>query len=115
MQLRNRSVMLVSSDGLGRGDDDLGRLLMQRFLHELGGAATKPESMVFVNSGVRLVVDDSPALEQLRRLQEQGVELAACSTCLSRFGLMDRVAVGAKTNMSEIVNALTSAESVLSL
>ncbi len=115
MGLHSTSVVLISGDALGRGDVELGRLLMQRFLHELAGATTRPEELVFVNTGVRLVAHDSPVLEQLRRLREQGVEMAACSTCLARFGLADKVAVGSKTNMSEMVATLLNADRVLTL
>ena len=114
MPIREGSVMLVAGDGLGRGDEDLGRLLMQRFLHELGGAASSPERILFINRGVYLVADDSLVLDQLQRLQDQGVELEACSTCLTRFNLMERVAIGSRTNMSEIVSALVTADRVIS-
>ena len=115
MQLHSGSVILISSDGLGRGDEELGRLLMQRFLHELGGTSRKAELLIFINSGVALVADDSRVLAQLRRLQEQGMELKVCSTCLDRFGLTDRVRVGSITNMSEIVGTLVNADRVLSV
>jgi len=115
MGLREGLVMLVSGDGLGRGDEELGRLLIQRFLHELGGTAKQPEEVIFINSGVRLVADDSPVLNQLRRLEEQGVDLEACTTCLARFDLTDRVAVGSKTNMSAIVSTLMEADRVISI
>ena len=105
-------VVLVSGDTLGGGDEDLGRLLMPRFLHELGGAKRKPGIVVFLNTGVRLVADDSPVLGQLQRLERQGVELKACSTCLARFDLTDRVAIGSKTDMSDIVSTLMAADSV---
>ena len=115
MALQEGFVILISSDGLGRGDDELGRLLMQRFLHELGGVDQKPDEMLLLNNGVKLVVDESPVLEQLQRLEAQGVELRACSTCLDRFGLMDRVAVGNRTNMGDIVGTLTRAGKVVTL
>ena len=108
-------VMLVGSDGLGRGDEELGRLLMPRFLHELCGVTEKPEYLLFVNNGVRLVADDSLVLEQLRRLQVEGVDLLACSTCLERFDLTDRLAVGSRTDMPTIASILVTAEKVVSL
>jgi len=107
-------VMLVGADGLGRGDEDLGRLLAHRFLHEMGAADPKPETVLFINSGVKLVADGSPALGQIKRLEEMGTEVLACSTCLDRFGLMDRIATGGRTDMGHIVSALTKANRVLS-
>ena len=60
-------------------------------------------------------LEDSPVLEQLRHLEEAGVEIAACGTCLSRLGLMDRVVVGKKSDMRSTVNALTEAQKVVSV
>ena len=115
MAIEEGLVLLVTSDGIGRGDDDLGRLLMHRFLHELGTAATLPERLLFMNSGVKLVVDDSAALGQIERIEESGVQVFACSTCLDRFGLIDRIAVGSSTDMSSTVTALTGAKRVVTL
>jgi selenium metabolism protein YedF len=115
MSIEHGFVILVAGDGLGRGDDDLGRRLMGRFLHELGGQRNLPEKIIFLNSGVRLVVGGSPVLGQLARLAETGVEIVACGTCLEKFGLLTEVAVGGKTDMGTTVAALAGATKVLSI
>jgi selenium metabolism protein YedF len=115
MAIENGFVMLVAGDGLGRGDDDLGRRLMARFLHEVGGQRALPEKIIFINSGVKLVVKNSPVLEQIRHLTQAGVEIAACGTCLEKFGLLDKVAVGHKTDMSTTATTLAGASRVLSV
>lgn len=115
MSIEHGFIILVAGDGLGRGDDDLGRRLMGRFLHELGGQRNLPEKMMFLNSGVNLVVDGSPVLGQLTRLEESGVEIVACGTCLEKFGLLDQVAVGGKTDMGTTVAALANSTKVLSI
>ena len=112
---RGGFTLLVASDSLGRGDDDLGRLLMDRFLHEIGGTSELPETVVFINAGVKLVTETSPVLEHLRRLDKSGVELLACSTCLERFDLINRLAVGAKSDMRSIVETLTQATRLISV
>jgi selenium metabolism protein YedF len=112
---RGGFTLLVASDSLGRGDNDLGRLLMERFLHEIGGTAELPETVIFVNAGVKLVTGDSPVLDHLRRLDESGVELLACMTCLQRFDLIDEVAVGVKSDMRSIVETLTRSTRVISV
>ena len=78
-------VLLVASDGLGRGDDDLGKLLLDRFLHEIGGTASLPETVIFMNAGVKLVVEASPALEQLRHLDEAGVDGGRRAETLEKY------------------------------
>ncbi len=115
MAIESGFVMLVGGDGLGRGDDDLGRRLMARFLHEVGGQRALPEKVMFINFGVKLVVEDSPVLEQIRHLAQAGVDIAACGTCLEKLGLLDKVVVGGKTDMSTTVTTLAGASRVLSV
>jgi selenium metabolism protein YedF len=115
MATKSGFVMLIGSDSLGRGDEDLGRHLMSKFLHELGGQRALPEKMMFLNNGVHLVVEGSPVLEQLRHLEGAGVEIAACATCLSRFGLIDKVAVGGKSDMRTTVTALVEADRAVTI
>lgn len=109
-------VVLVASEFLGRGElPQLGSLLMQSFLHTINGLLTKPETVIFINSGVKLVGAGSLAVEDLRLLKDAGVELLACGTCLSQFQLMDKVAVGQVSNMATIADTLLRAEKVISL
>jgi selenium metabolism protein YedF len=108
-------LILVTSESLGRDDVELGEALAIKFLQELGGAEVKPEKMLFLNSGVKLVADDSPALTHLRAIEAAGVEVRACGTCLEWFGLTQRVAVGKATTMVDIVRELGAARKVVSL
>ncbi len=109
-------VVLIASEFLGRGElVQLGSVLMQSFLHTLNGLSIRPETLIFINSGVKLVTRDSLVLEDLRRLKESGMELLACGTCLSYFGLMDKVAVGQVSNMMTIAETLLHAERVVTL
>jgi selenium metabolism protein YedF len=115
MKIKSGYIILVTGESLGRGDEDLGRLLMQRLLHEVGGQRSLPEKVMFLNSGVNLVVEGSPALDQVRHLEDAGVEIVACGTCLERFGLLDRLAVGNKTDMGTTVGTLLEAAKVVSI
>jgi selenium metabolism protein YedF len=105
-------VFIIKSDVIGRGDDDLGRLLMASFLRLLAEGQEKPAAMVFLNSGVRLVCEGSSLLAHLKRLNEQGVEMLACTTCLEYFDLMDRLKVGRPTTMVKTIESMLSAEVV---
>ena len=92
-------VILIQGDSLGRGDERLGTLLMANFLRLLGESDKKPNSLIFWNSGVQLVCEGSPVLDYLNRLEQQGVELLACTTCLEYFDLKDKLVVGKPTTM----------------
>ncbi len=109
-------VLFISSDVLGKGEDyQLGSLLMQKFLHTVGGLISKPETILLVNNGAKLVTEDSPVLGELRQLENQGTEILACGTCLSRFQLTDKVAVGRVSDMYTIADTLLKAEKIIPL
>ena len=110
------TVLFIGADVMARGENrELGSLLMLRFLHELGGRRLKPRTIIFMNSGVQLVTEDSAVLGELKQLENQGVEILACGTCLSRLQLSDKVAVGQVSNMSDITNILLKANRVISI
>ena len=103
---------LIQSEGLGRGDEQLGMLLMANFLRLLGESRDKPDALVFWNTGVRLVCQDSPVLDHLKRLEEQGVEILACTTCLEYFQLVDKLKVGKPSTMIKSIQSMLSTEMV---
>jgi len=105
-------VFLVQSEGLGRGDDRLGSLLMGNFLLLLGESENKPDTLLFWNTGVRLVCEGSHVLDELKRLEEQGVKILACTTCLEYFELTDKLAVGKPTNMVKTIQSMLDSDIV---
>jgi len=98
--------MLVQSEGLGRGDDSLGSILIANFLRLIGDSEDKPRSIVFWNTGVRLVCDGSKVLDHIKRLEGQGIEILACTTCLEYFDLADKLAVGKPTTMMKSIQSM---------
>jgi intracellular sulfur oxidation DsrE/DsrF family protein len=70
--------------------------------------------MIFINSGVRLTTVDEESTEATLLLQENGVEILSCGTCLQHFGLEDSLKVGKATNMYEVIETLNSASKVIS-
>lgn len=107
-------VFLVTSDVMGKGDGKLGKLLIANFLRLLGESPEKPVTMIFLNSGVRLVCDGSNVLDHVRKLEEQGVEMLACTTCLEYFDLTDKLKVGKLTTMAKSIQSMMTAD-VISL
>jgi len=105
-------VLFITSSVMGRGDDQLGELLMANFLRLLGESQEKPVTMVFLNSGVRLVCEGSSFLGHVRKLEEQGVEMLACTTCLEYFDLTDKLKVGKPTTMAKSIQSMMTADVV---
>ncbi len=99
-------VFLIQSEGLGRGEERLGSLLMANFLRLLGESEEKPDTLIFWNTGVRLVCEGSQVLNHLKRLEEQGVTILACTTCLEYLDLKDKIVVGKPTTMAKSIQSM---------
>ncbi|HUV95638.1 MAG TPA: sulfurtransferase-like selenium metabolism protein YedF [Anaerolineae bacterium] len=109
------TVLAVSSDRMGRGEEELGTILMRSFFYTLTEIEPLPKTIIFFNAGVKLTAEDSPILEDLRAVEAKGVELLVCGTCVEYFGLKERIAAGAISNMYTIAETLLNAGRVVSL
>ncbi|MDD2522835.1 MAG: DsrE family protein [Anaerolineaceae bacterium] len=107
--------MLFTRNGLGDAPGGLQQALVVKYLSLLAQEEEKPSQILFYTEGVRLVCEGSLVLGWLRNLEEAGVELIVCSTCLEYFGLMDQVRVGKIGGMPGIVAAMQQADKVISL
>lgn len=108
-------VLTAPSDEMGRGDPELGQLLIRAFFHTLCEVQPTPDTIVFFNTGVRLSCEGSPVLDDLRALLDQGIEILSCGTCLGHLGLREALAVGRVSNMYEIAETILRASKVVSL
>lgn len=109
------TVVLIPCDSMGRGDDELGSILIRSFLHTLNEVEPLPDTMIFLNAGVKLTVEGSPAVEDLQALEGRGVNILACGTCLGHFRLKEKIAVGEISNMYTIAEMLLGAGKVVAL
>ena len=108
-------VLVVPSEFMGRGNAELGQILIRGFFHTLSEVEPLPNVVIFFNSGVRMVAEGSPVLEDLQALCDQGVEILACGTCLGYYELRGQVAVGEVSNMYTIAETLLAAGRVVTL
>jgi selenium metabolism protein YedF len=110
------TVVVVPSEFMGRGEHaELGQVLIRGFFHALGEVDPLPDTIIFFNSGVKLVVEGSQVLEDLDALCAQGVEILACGTCLQYYGLTGQLAAGEVSNMYTIVETILGASRSISL
>ena len=108
-----RTVVAVTSDKMGSGDDELGLKLMISFFRTLVLLEPEPSAVVFYNTGVKMALDDSPVLEHIRELAGRGTSIYLCSTCISHFGIRDRLPVGSFSDMYQIMNVLKDADHII--
>jgi selenium metabolism protein YedF len=106
-------VVVIASDKMGDGDDQLGHLLMINFIKALKDLDVLPQKMVFYNNGVRLATASSPAVEHLRDLEKMGVELMLCGTCVNHYSIESDLVAGTVSNMYSIAEAMTVAGKVV--
>ncbi len=110
----NASDYLVSFQKNINGEtDELGPRLMQLFINTLPDIDHKPGTMVFLNSSIFLTLKDSPVLESLKKLEDSGVKILVCGTCLDFFGKQEELAVGIVSNMYTIMDLMSKASKVL--
>ena len=110
-----KTAMLVASDRLGDGPEELGRLLMKNFIITLLDLAELPDRMLFINTGIFLTTEGSEVLEALESLGNRGVEVLSCGVCLDFFHRKEKLAAGSVTNMFTIAESLMGARSVVRL
>ncbi len=108
-------LVLLAADRLGRGDDVLGGKLLGNFIGTLKEMGPDLWCVVLVNAGVKLAVAGSEVLDSLKNLEQAGVKLLVCGTCLNHFKLLEAKQVGETTNMLDIVTALQLADKVITL
>lgn len=107
--------VFVGRDIIGDGDRELGTNLMRMFFYTLAQSDDLPRSVLFMNAGVKLPAEDEQVIEHLKTLVEKGVEVQVCGTCLNFYGLSDKLAVGAVSNMYDIVSQMQAATKVITV
>ncbi len=108
-------ILLITSDILGEGADDLGLLLIKNFIATLLETDTVPDKILLLNSGVLLAINGSESLDSLKELENKGVEIFACGVCLDYFQKKEQLTVGKITNMLSTAEYLLAAGTVIKL
>ena len=106
-------VIAVDTATMGRGNDELGKVLMKGFLFAVTQLDELPKTMLFYNGGATLTTEGSDSLEDLKSLEAQGVTIKTCGTCLNYYGLTEKLQVGEVTNMYDIVETMAKASKVV--
>ncbi|MEW6519130.1 MAG: sulfurtransferase-like selenium metabolism protein YedF [Thermodesulfobacteriota bacterium] len=107
-------VHVIPANTMGRGNDELGQVLMRAYIKTMKDVTPLPRKILFYNSGVLLTATDSDIIQPLRDLEARGAEIFSCGTCLDFFDLKGRLLVGKTTNMYEIMQSMAGAARVVS-
>ncbi len=110
-----KNVMIMHAPTMGRGCDELGQKLIGVFFKKLWSNPEKPDAIIFYNESVRLLTKEGGCVEALHGLEEAGVDLVACGTCINHFDIAEDVQVGRVSGMEEIVSLIQGAEKVVTI
>ena len=115
-QKQNKKIMvMISSNCLGRGDDELGGKLVINFIKTLKEMGNELWRLVFVNSGVKLTIENADTLDDLIELEKNAIKILVCGTCLDHFKLLEKKRVGETTNMLDIVTSMQLSDKVINI
>jgi selenium metabolism protein YedF len=112
---KKKIMVMIATDRMGFGDDELGKKLAVSFIKTLKEMGDELWRLVLVNNGVKLTIDGSEVLYVLQDYAKEGLTILVCGTCLNHFNLLDKKQVGETTNMLDIVTAMQLADKVISL
>lgn len=110
---RGDTVVVIASDRMGSGNDELGKVLIKGYIFALTQLEELPKTILFYNGGATLTAEGSDSIEDLKNLEAQGVEIMTCGTCLNYYGLTDKLQVGTVTNMYSIVETCAKAGKIM--
>lgn len=106
-------VVALAADYVGRGSEELGRVLVKGLLETLGAVATPPTHLILYSSGILLAVDGSPCVEALRALERRGVNLLICGACVDYYRKKTEIHVGTISNMLTILETQIRAGKII--
>lgn len=110
----NGKILFLKSDKVG--DGELGKNLMVGFLSTLKDIDKKIKKIICVNESVLMNVDEShKAFNALKELENSGIEIISCGTCLEFFGKSKELKIGRIGNAFEILNQIFDKDKVVSL
>ncbi len=111
----NNEVVAIMSNKMGSGNDELGEVLIKSFIFALTESTPLPKAILFLNGGVELTTINEATVENIKRLDEAGVEILSCGTCLDYYNLKDKLKVGSITNMYTIVETMKAASNLITI
>jgi len=108
-----KKYLMINSESLGQGDEELGKTLMKMLLGNIVAAGQTPEGIALLNSGVKLACEDSLVLDELKTLEARGAKISSCITCLKFYDLFDKIEVGIQGTMPLYVQYLFDVDDTL--
>lgn len=113
--IKEDTVIMIGTQTYGKGDDKLGTMLMKSYIYSLTELDEMPTTLIFFNGGAYLTDQTSPILDDLKTLEDKGVTILTCGTCVDFYEIKDTHALGDITNMFTISEIQMKADKVVTL
>jgi selenium metabolism protein YedF len=110
-----KTSILISSEKFGEGSDKVGDTLMMKYIDVLSEEDRLPTALIFANSGVKLLCEGSKVIEGIKLLEEKRVKIYCSETCLKDYKIDDKLLVGKRVDMTDIVDIMNKAENFIKL
>lgn len=102
-------IVVIKSDVMGQGDSQLGQILLRAFVNSLKEAALLPKAILLYNSGIKIALTGTDTAASLQELEEKGVAIIACGTCVDYYEVKNQLAVGMISNMFTLTRYMSEA------
>ena len=109
------TTVFINKDRIGHGSDELGSTLIKAYIATIKELSVQPKTICFMNSGVKLTIRGSETLPYLKELEERGIEILVCGTCLNYFNLKEHLGVGRISNMYDISETMLKSSKVITI
>jgi selenium metabolism protein YedF len=109
------TTVFINKDRIGHGSDELGHNLMKAFIATIKDLSVQPRTICFMNGGVKLTANGTDTVSYLKELEEKGIELLVCGTCLNYFNIKEQSGAGRISNMYDIAEAMLKSSKVITI
>ena len=112
----SRAIIYVSSDQVGP-DGELGRHLLKVFIRNMLEMSRKdlPGKIVFVNRGVKVPCHWKDTIDDLRALEDLGVDILSCGVCLKHYDIEEQLEVGEVGNAFDTVQGFLGSDRLVNI
>lgn len=110
-----KTAIVINYAAMGHGDELLGEKLIGAFIRKMWAREDRPDTILLYNGGVKLAASSSPILDALSGIEEAGVEILSCGTCIDHYKLENHMMVGRSTSMEEIVDIMMTYDKVITV
>ena len=108
---KGKHIYIFNKFGIAK--DELGMKLTKGFLETVLEVDPLPDKIIFYHEGAKLVTEGSPVVEIIKKIEEIGVEILICGSCLEYYGIVDKVQVGIISNAYTLLQAMTDSEKII--